>query len=95
MSGILQRLNRAPAHVRLAHPNHQTDDDRPLHQPLAMLRSRRIMLVDMQRVLVHAQQAEQRVVELSDGPAGPVPKRLARFQFFEVAAVFVACKSRR
>jgi hypothetical protein len=43
--------------------------------------------IDMHRMLVHAQQAKERVVELRDGPAGPVTKGLARFKIFEVATV--------
>ena len=53
------------------------------------------MLVDMHRVLVHAQQAEQRIVELGDGAAGPVPEFLARLQVFEIAAVAEEAKLRR
>ncbi len=45
------------------------------------------MLVDVQGVLVHRHQAEQRVVELGDGAPGPVAEFLPGFQFFEVAAV--------
>jgi hypothetical protein len=45
------------------------------------------MLVNMQRVLIHAQQTEERIVELGDGAARPVTKGLAGFQIFEIAAI--------
>lgn len=85
--GILQSFERAPADIGLAHPDDQADDDGAFHQSLAMLRSGRIMFIDMQRMLVHTEQAEQRVVELSNGAAGPMTKGLARFKVFEVTAV--------
>src|ERR1700733_4771651 len=85
--GVFERLNGAPANVGLAHPDHKADHDWTLYQPLAMLCPRCKMLVDMHRMLVHAQQAEESVVELSDGAAGPVPECLARFQIFEIAPV--------
>lgn len=84
---ILQRFKGVPAGIRLAQPNNQANYNRPFHQPLAMLCSRCKTIVDMQRMLIHAQQTEQRVVKLGDGSARPVPERLARFQFFEIAAV--------
>jgi len=77
--GIFERPGGAAAHVTLAHSDHETDYDGSFNQPLAVLRRGCKMLVDMHRVLVHAQQAEERVVELGDGAAGPVPKALARF----------------
>jgi len=85
---VLERGRRAAAHIALAQPNDETDDDGPFHQPLAVLRSGREMLIDMYRMLVHTQQAEQRIVKLGDGAARPMAKRLARFQVFEIAPVF-------
>jgi len=86
---VFQRFDSASTDVGLAHPNHQTNDDRALHQPLPMLRPSGKVPIDMHRVLVHAQQTEQRIVELGDRPARPVPERLARSQFVEKATVFV------
>jgi hypothetical protein len=84
---VFQSFERAAADVRLAHADHETDHDGPFHQPAAMLRSRRKILVNVQRMLVHAQKTEQRVVELGDGAAGPMPEGLSRLQFVEVASV--------
>jgi hypothetical protein len=52
-----------------------------------MLRARRIMLINVHRMLIHAQQAEEGIVEFGDRAARPVPERLSRFQLIEVAAV--------
>jgi len=84
---IFQRLNSASTHVGLAHSNHETDHDRPFHQSLPVLCTGREMFVDMHRVLVHAQQAEQRIVELGNGAAGPMPEFLSGLQVFEITAV--------
>jgi hypothetical protein len=85
--GIFECLQTRPANVRLAHSHYQTDHDGAFHQSLSMLGSGRIMFIDVYRMLIHAQEAEQRVIELRNGAAGPVAKCLARFQFSEMAAV--------
>ena len=53
-----------------------------------MLRPRCKVLVNMHRVLVHAQQAEEGVVKFGNGAAGPVTESLARLQVFKIPAVF-------
>jgi hypothetical protein len=85
--GVIQRFKRATTDVGLAHADHQADYQRSFHQPAAMLRTSGEMLVDVQRMLIHAHQAEERVVKLSDGAAGPVAKMLPCFEFVEIAAV--------
>ena len=52
-----------------------------------MLRAGGIMLIDVHRMLVHAEQAEEGVVEFRDGTTGPVLKHLSGLQFLEAAAV--------
>jgi hypothetical protein len=85
--GVFECLQTRSANVRLAHSHYQTNHDGAFHQSLSMLGSRRKMFIDVYRMLIHAQEAEQRVIELSNGAAGPVAKCLARFQFSEMAAV--------
>jgi hypothetical protein len=85
--GVFERLQTRSANVRLAHSHYQTDHDGALHQSLSMLGSGRIMSIDVYRVLIHAQQAEQRVIELRNSAAGPVAKCLARFQFSKMSTV--------
>lgn len=55
---ITQRPRRSSAYISLAHAHHQTDHDGPFHQSPSMLGSRCIRFVNMQRVLIHTQQAE-------------------------------------
>src|ERR1700731_3481699 len=45
------------------------------------------MLVDVQRMLVHAHQAEESVVKFGDGTAGPMAESLSGFELVEIAAV--------
>jgi hypothetical protein len=45
--GIFQRFEGAAAYIALAYPDYQTDNERTLYQPLAMLQPRCKMSVDV------------------------------------------------
>src|SRR4051812_2697276 len=73
--------------VRDAHAERQRVDVGPHHDVAALLGLRRVDVVDVQRVVVHRQQAEEVVVALGDGLGRPVLVDRALLELLEVAAV--------
>jgi hypothetical protein len=92
--GVLELLggqvgDRLPADVRHAHPERQRVDERPDDDVAALLRPRRVHVVDVQRMVVHRQQAEEVIVALGDGLRRPVLVDGPDLELLEVAAVGV------
>src|SRR3954469_1602503 len=77
------------ADVGDAHPERQRVHERPDDDVAPLLRLRRVDVVDVQRVVVHRQQAEQVVVAFGDRLRRPVLVDVADFEVLEVAAVRV------
>src|SRR5579872_1117447 len=85
--GVFQGPLRAAADIGLAHADHEGNHQGSDDQPPAMLRAARILLIDIQRMLIHAHETEQRIVELRNRAARPVTENLPDFQLLEVTAV--------
>src|SRR6478672_10978819 len=89
---VLQRLDlevrdRLPRHVGHAHPEHERVDQVADDDVLAELRlGLGVVGVGMKRMVVHRDHAEQVVVGLGDGLAGPVLVDVAHLEVLEVAA---------
>jgi hypothetical protein len=79
--------DRLAGHVGDAHAERERVDERPDDDVAALLRLRRVDVVDVQRVVVHGEQAEQVVVRLGDGLGRPVLVDRADLELLEVAAV--------
>src|SRR5262245_57089981 len=84
---VFQIGDALPAHVRHRHPDRQTKNERAIDQTPPVLRARGVMLVNVQRVLVHRHQAEPGVVVFSDGPSGPMFVNIADVEFFKISPV--------
>ena len=78
-----------PETSRDAHAERQRVDERPDDDVAALLGLRRVDVVDVQRVVVHRDQAEEVVVGLGDRLGGPVLVDGADLELLEVAAVGV------
>ena len=90
--GVLELLggevrDRLAAHVRDAHPERQRVDQRPDDDVAALLGLGGVHVVDVQRVVVHRDQAEQVVVGLGDGLGRPVLVDGADLELLQVAPV--------
>ena len=81
--------DRLARHVGDAHAERERVDERADDDVAALLRLRRVDVVDVQRVVVHRDQAEQVVVRLGDGLGRPVLVDGADLELLEVAAVRV------
>ena len=84
---VHQCRDRSQAHIRNAHADGQAEHKRSVHQALSVLELGTIVLVDMQRVLVHGHEAEHRVVEFGNRPAGPMAINFTHFKIFVVSAL--------
>src|ERR1700730_15161565 len=67
-----------------AHADHDAERVETVEQPLTEFGILREMGVDVQRLRIHRQQAEHRIVHLGDGPAEFVMKLLADLELFEI-----------
>ena len=79
--------DRLAGHVGHRHAQRERVDERAHHHVAALLRLRRVHVVDVQRVVVHGEQAEQVVVRLGDRLGGPVLVHGADLEVLQVAAV--------
>src|SRR3954453_14317180 len=90
--GVLELLrgevrDRLAADVGDAHPERQRVDERADDDVAPLLGLRGVHVVDVQRVVVHRQQAEEVVVALGDGLRRPVLVDGADLELLEVAPV--------
>ena len=76
--------DRLARHVADGHPDGERVDERPDDDVLALLRLGRVDVVDVQRVVVHRDQAEQVVVGLGHGLGGPVQVVRADLELLKV-----------
>src|SRR6516165_1022929 len=67
-----------------AHTDHQSERKDAVYQTLAKLRPLCELLVEMKRLRVHRQGAEQHIVHLANGAAHRVIEDLAFFKFLEI-----------
>ena len=81
--------DRLAGDVGDAHAERERVDERADHDVAPLLGARGVHVVDVQRVVVHRDQAEQVVVGLGDGLGRPVPVDRADLELLEVAAVGV------
>src|SRR5580704_17876995 len=77
----------ASSNVALSQSDHDRDHCRTCHQSTPVLRLACEVFIKVYWVLVHAQQAQQRVIEFIDGAAGPVLEFIAGFEFVEILPV--------
>src|SRR5262245_34456367 len=85
------------ADVGNAHPDCSGENQKPDDQPLAMLSALGVMRIDVKRIVVHGQHAEEGVVHLGNVSSGPVPVDVADGEFLVVPAKFhfATTKTRR
>src|SRR5256885_4252568 len=76
-----------PARVRDHEPGHDPDREHAVHQGPLELGLRRVVRVDVNRVLVIGEQREPDVVGLCDGAAGRGSKHVADLEVFEKRTV--------
>jgi hypothetical protein len=74
-------------HVGDAHAEHQRVDHRPGHDVAPELAVLGVPVVEVERMVVHGDQAEEVVVGLGDRLARPVAVDVADFELLEVTAV--------
>jgi hypothetical protein len=79
--------DRLAGDVGNRHPERQRVDERPHDDVAALLRPARVHVVDVQRVVVHRDQAEEVVVGLGDRLRRPVLVDGALLELLEVAPV--------
>ena len=79
--------DRLAGDVADRHPERERVDERPDDHVLALLGLPRVDVVDVQRVVVHGQQAEHVVIRLGDRLRWPVLVDVADLELLEVAAV--------
>jgi len=81
--------DRLAAHVGDAHAERQGVDQRPDDDVAALLGRTGVLVVEVQRVVIHRDEAEQVVVGLGHRLGRPVPVDGADLELLEVAAVGV------
>ena len=81
--------DRLAADVAHRHAERQRVDERAHDDVAALLGGGRVDVVDVQRVVVHGDQAEEVVVGLGDGLGRPVLVHVADLELLQVAAVGV------
>ena len=84
--------DRLAGDVADRHPERQRVDERPDDDVPALLRLAGVDVVEVQRVVVHRDQAEEVVVGLGDRLRGPVLVDGADLELLEVAAVGVGAR---
>ena len=67
-----------------AHADHDAERIKTVEQPLSELGFLGKMGVDVQRLRIHRQQAEHRIVHLGDGPAEFMMEFTANLEFLEI-----------
>jgi hypothetical protein len=67
-----------------AHPDHDAERIEAVEQPLAELSVFGKMRINMQRLRIHGQQAEQRIVHLGYGPGELVVKFPSDLELLEI-----------
>src|SRR5262245_18496358 len=80
---VLEVRERVLADVAHAHPDREREDERAVHETAAVLALAREVLVDVERVRVHREEREPRVVEVADRPSRPVLDDLADGEILE------------
>src|SRR5436309_7994517 len=83
---VLQVGERVLADVAHAHADGEREHERAVHQAAAVLALAREVLVQVERVRVHGEEREPGVVEVADGPAGPVLDHLPHAEVLEVTS---------
>src|SRR3954454_11450536 len=81
--------DRLARHIRNRHSERQRVHQRADHNVLALLALRRVDVVQVQRVMVHRDEAEEVVIRLRNGLRGPVLVDGAYVEFLQVAPVCV------
>ena len=91
LSSSVARLAIAlPLTSETAHAQRQRVDERPDDDVLALLALARVDVVEVQRVVVHRDQAEEVVVGLGHGLRRPVLVDVADLELLEVAAIWMS-----
>ena len=73
------------AHILDGHVQHNAKDQRPHDEALFELRLFCVVGIDMQRVVVHSEHAEERIVVLGNGATGPVLINGSDLKLFKTA----------
>ncbi len=87
---VLQVGNRLTTDLGHRHTDHQTHDQRPDHEYLAVGVLDAELTVQMHRVVVHGEEAKEVVVRLGNGLARPVSVDVPRVKRFQGAAECLA-----
>jgi ribosomal protein S18 acetylase RimI-like enzyme len=77
---IFKYLERSAAYIGLAQPEHDAHGQWSHHKAPAVLRPTREVFIEMHRMLIHRHQAEEGIIEFSNGTARLMPKAVSRFQ---------------
>src|SRR5687767_3152730 len=79
--------DRLAGHVAHRHAHRERVDERAHHHVFSLLRLRRVVVVDVKRVVVHRDQAEHVIVGLGHGLRGPVLVGGTHLELLQVAPV--------
>lgn len=75
---------RLTTDIRDRHPRHETENVSTNHEDLAVLVAFAEFLVEMNRMMIHGEQAKQIVVTLGDRLSGVMLENIARLEILEV-----------
>src|SRR6266568_4479478 len=90
--------NGFSTHIRYAHTERNTEDERTYYEALLMLCCLTIEGVDMQGIVVHSKHAEKRIIILGNRASRPVFVHFTNLKFFKTSAIlhfcipFVSCR---
>jgi hypothetical protein len=85
--GVTHCPHSAASNIGLRHTDSDRDHGRTRYEPTPVLGLSCEVLIKVNRVLIHTQQAQQGVVEFVNRPAGPMRELITLSQLVEPAAV--------